>query len=58
MSSAMATQEEKIIFGLLGAMTAVMVGLALFIEPQTPSERSPASVDDAKPDSLYFYYID
>jgi len=53
---------EKIIFGFMGAVTAVVVGLAVYSEED--HVRAPASQDSGtthsaeKPESLYFYYFD
>lgn len=54
---------EKIIFGFMGAVTAVMVGLAVYTDYEKQALRFPASQsntrpDDEKPESLYFYYFD
>jgi hypothetical protein len=55
----MSTQVEKIIFATLGAVTAVIVGLAFLLNADRPSLRQPASqAEPVRPDTFYFYYFD
>jgi len=55
----MGERIEKLIFSCLGALTAVIVGLALFGSPDEGTNRNPASKPNAaKPDPLYFYFFD
>jgi hypothetical protein len=54
----MVTFGEKIIFGFLGAMAAVVIGLGVFHDFQTPSDRSPASQKEQVEYTPYPYFID
>jgi len=50
---------ERIIFGLMGAVTAVVVGIAIYSD--APHYRGPASQSETTPISLessYFFYFD
>ncbi len=55
----MNTQGEKFIFGFLGAMTAVVVGLAVYSPDfQKHPDRAPASAQEAVENLPYFYFLD
>ena len=54
----MSTQGEKITFGFLGAITAIILGLAVFIDFQKPTERTPASQQDQIEYTPYPYFFD
>jgi hypothetical protein len=57
----MSEQIEKLIFTILGAVTAVIVALALFQQKNTPNQdpviRRPASKVEAPP-SIYPHFFD
>jgi hypothetical protein len=55
----MSTRVEKIIFTTLGAVTAVIFGLAMLRDADPPSDRQPASKPEpVRVDTFYFYYFD
>ncbi len=53
----MATHFEKIVFGLLGGLTAIVVGLAVFGDFQKVKSRTPASVEE-QVHTPYVYFFD
>ncbi len=54
----MSTQGEKFIFGFLGAITAIIFGLAVYHDYQKPIDRNPASEKEQINYSPYPYYFD
>lgn len=55
----MGSHREKVIFGVLGAITAIIVGLALFhADFQKQMERGPASNSEKIEFHPYEYYFD
>ena len=54
----MVTQRDKVIFGFLGAMTAIIFGLAVYTDFQKPLDRNPASKDEPFEFQPYEYFID
>jgi hypothetical protein len=54
----MATHRDKITFGFLGAMTAIIFGLALYSDFQKPLDRNPASQQEQIEFHPYEYFID
>ncbi len=54
----MNTRTENFIFGILGAITAVVIGLAVFDDFQKPIERTPASQEEKQEYTPDPYLID
>jgi len=54
----MVTQRDKVIFGFIGAMTAIIFGLAVYSDFQKPIDRNPASQGELIEFNPYEYFID
>lgn len=54
----MVSVQAKFTFGFLGALTAIIIGLAVFHEFQKPMDRNPASQQEQFEFQPYEYFID
>jgi len=54
----MSTHKEKIIFGFLGAVTAIIVGIGVYFEFEKPPGRTPASQQEQLDPTPYPYFFD